>query len=1810
MSDFMESIFDSIKIIVDKELEELAFDTTIVCRIIDDSNSKNGKYKVTDGSITFDAYSENSEYKSGESVRVTVPNNDYSQKKFIIGKYVEDETENNTPITYVSQIDSVVNISGNLIDWNNEIKATGIIMNGPESSVLVWEKDFGEDLQYLQNSGIYNTLLLKADFQTFMENYQVAEGAYGLSIELFIYVPEIGEYIRKTAIFSNSEMFGNTYSFKIPSTQSKVFPLTVTEGYIKGIKISLNQGNNFKDQNSNIITYPRDPETEETIYPQISHIQINDLQLGFGSNVTGISDNVVQIYSPNSLDYKYYLHSVATNNKKIGLVWYNKNEFDKYLGFSDGYYDSDYDEIKYLEIAKTDSRLIDQSQKENIPSDKCGLWLAADIAELDTLINKTGALITSDLNTQLDKLNNDLQEISSYEIQPTGESEQRFINTELNDLIGKLSKERVSPIQSQFILDKELYLKLLECVSKKEAYPEIEDLAAFVLPDLNRFSTEYIDDSNKEYPDDSSKPRKGFLGILNEVEDMLKNLQTNLSIHFASYLGVYDQAKIRIDRVITEIRRTLSKFPIVNILNSYPTNKIHNYKNISYQDYLLYYTYKAKLYFPADKPEQVLDTLFKREIEEGEQEANLPDYVQMNLDMYNQKYSIYWYKYNPGYQISDDYAFLGENWERLLKYDNIGRPIVDETQTSLPIMNPVFTDSGKDGIEQYMDHTMQEQRYKAILFYNHVMYTSNELVFTNADEVPNTAAIDKADGLQIEHLNNSFDSYFLYNASSNNLWDSSNANKSRQLRCHFDGLKLGDQLLYGARIYWYIPEFSMLTYNKDWLVNNQGFATDLDESETKAKSPYYRPGYVCFSKTIQETSSSEQSTGIITDESFIRDEGAGECDTRDFWYQIQNSYEPTGKTHIICMVNPKDSEIYYETKLSFSFGLMGTNGTHHTLAVINRGFCPAMRKPSDMEDDGSLKVKVELRNVNNEEINISLIDSTKNLVTVEKTFQTQKGYPVIYNAEREGSKLEDNELQLVPNKDGKPSSAIIKVSLKDYKIDDEKMVSLSTIHPIPWSAGQYYLSGTTRIVYNSLGVLDTNAKFDRVYHLYNINDDSEVGIDIKNDQGAVIGKDYLSWRVCLFDKKGNKLVEGDPLYDKYISFAPDISSQTKWVEVVINVKDIQTAINEITLEEGETQNLYITNNIYEQLNLYNQVWTNYFAWDTNANNWKFIGDPLELNDIKNSIETSFNQDLKPIKDILDDLETKLNNIENDPNETKKNRFISTEDYQTLMSYNSSWDCYFVFNPENEEPYEFIGSSNALETMKQSGSDTIVTILQKIKLKSNPVINTEAYKKLTDHNVAWSIYFEEISQDKWEFMKDNNTLQDMQNSIYIIKQVVQQKIINTNLLIPSTMYEQGLGTECFIVVEGYYEDTIYWQQPIIIIQNQHESSLLNEWSGDLVIDEENKYIMSAMLGAGYKNPDNTYNGVLMGDLAITELIDSSTRSVTSRMVGLYGFHEGAQSFGFRVDGTAFLGKAGAGRIEFNGNKGIIQSGNYIASNGQMGMQINLTDGHIDAYNFKLTSNRVIINSNSDDNAYLQIFADNEKTKTLMEVGNNSYYLQSSNYNEKSITTSWEAIDPENATSVNFGSMTYPRGMKINLQNGTIYASPGIDNKDGSYSLGLAINQSSVGGIALAAGKNFALHSNGDLKLRGNWEFWCDDEGNTGLRNDGVYSNVASVVYKEKDGILKPIFTLFDKDSTDSRWTSWDEIAGLTRSLQTIQSDIKVGNAINFAGNLMNALGNLANLAMNSMNLLLNFADILADILNITLQDDEESNGTTT
>ena len=109
----VEQIFGAVDVIVKQRLQEVSFDKTIVCTITDDSDKKNGHYIVTDGNIRFDAYTTNVNYRVDDQVRVSILNGDFSEKKFIIGKYVADNTT--TPIVYTSPLTGIVPISDNLV---------------------------------------------------------------------------------------------------------------------------------------------------------------------------------------------------------------------------------------------------------------------------------------------------------------------------------------------------------------------------------------------------------------------------------------------------------------------------------------------------------------------------------------------------------------------------------------------------------------------------------------------------------------------------------------------------------------------------------------------------------------------------------------------------------------------------------------------------------------------------------------------------------------------------------------------------------------------------------------------------------------------------------------------------------------------------------------------------------------------------------------------------------------------------------------------------------------------------------------------------------------------------------------------------------------------------------------------------------------------------------------------------------------------------------------------------------------------------------------------------------------------------------------------------------------------------------------------------------------------------------------------------------------------------------------------------------------------------------------------------------------
>lgn len=224
--------------------------------------------------------------------------------------------------------------------------------------------------------------------------------------------------------------------------------------------------------------------------------------------------------------------------------------------------------------------------------------------------------------------------------------------------------------------------------------------------------------------------------------------------------------------------------------------------------------------------------------------------------------------------------------------------------------------------------------------------------------------------------------------------------------------------------------------------------------------------------------------------------------------------------------------------------------------------------------------------------------------------------------------------------------------------------------------------------------------------------------------------------------------------------------------------------------------------------------------------------------------------------------------------------------------------------------------------------------------------------------------------------------------------------------------------------------LLWSQPILITQNRYGSTFLNNWDESLKIDEENNVIMSAMMGAGYKDNENRFHGVVMGDVR-TKL---GNENITT--TGLYGFHANEQAFGLKVDGTAFFGKSGHGRILIDGNKSTLESESWASAG--YGMQLDLDDGILqikgDTASSGGKSSGIILSDGTrhidpEDPTqieyipYLQI--DSASGTRLLNIGkvltgegeddpveNNSYYLQSDGYRKSQWvkpTVDGEAVD---------------------------------------------------------------------------------------------------------------------------------------------------------------------------------------------------------
>ena len=103
------------------------------------------------------------------------------------------------------------------------------------------------------------------------------------------------------------------------------------------------------------------------------------------------------------------------------------------------------------------------------------------------------------------------------------------------------------------------------------------------------------------------------------------------------------------------------------------------------------------------------------------------------------------------------------------------------------------------------------------------------------------------------------------------------------------------------------------------------------------------------------------------------------------------------------------------------------------------------------------------------------------------------------------------------------------------------------------------------------------------------------------------------------------------------------------------------------------------------------------------------------------------------------------------------------------------------------------------------------------------------------------------------------------------------------------------------VAGY---TIKHLRPIVLHLNTYEMSNINGWDGNKIeISEDDGYLLGVQLGAGKKENDNSFTGIIIGQRNI------KPSGTYEAQLGLFGYHYGTQSiFLNAANGSAIFGKA--------------------------------------------------------------------------------------------------------------------------------------------------------------------------------------------------------------------------------------------------------------------------------------------------------------
>ena len=149
--------------------------------------------------------------------------------------------------------------------------------------------------------------------------------------------------------------------------------------------------------------------------------------------------------------------------------------------------------------------------------------------------------------------------------------------------------------------------------------------------------------------------------------------------------------------------------------------------------------------------------------------------------------------------------------------------------------------------------------------------------------------------------------------------------------------------------------------------------------------------------------------------------------------------------------------------------------------------------------------------------------------------------------------------------------------------------------------------------------------------------------------------------------------------------------------------------------------------------------------------------------------------------------------------------------------------------------------------------------------------------------------------------------DLTNGVLEIKQIVYNELEALRLYYLLCIDNNNItiyNLQCILATQDVYG--IFHIRPIIMYLNRYSMSNINAWDGNKIETGDGNYLLAPQVGAGYKEQDNSFTGIVIGQRNIED------QSGLTAQTGLFGYVKGQQSIFMNAqNGSAIFGVPGNG-----------------------------------------------------------------------------------------------------------------------------------------------------------------------------------------------------------------------------------------------------------------------------------------------------------